>query len=64
MLFVDERYRKSGYGADLERFMINLKLSQKAIPYCHVIVGNDASKRLQSRLGMTVAEQYVYWLWK
>ena len=64
MLFVEPSHRKAGLGADLEKFMINRKLSLGEIPYCHVIVGNDASERLQSRLGLTKADTLVYWLWK
>lgn len=62
LLEIFDAYRGKGYATQLERFLINLKLSERKIPYCQVIVGNEQSMGLQKKLGMEISKNRVYWL--
>lgn len=62
MLEVFPAYRRQGLGFALEAELIRRLLSRGAIPFCHIIDGNEASLRLQRRLGMTFAGELVYWI--
>lgn len=55
-------YRRQGYAAELESRIIASCLREGAIPYCQVEIGNENSLRLQRKLGLTLAEGPVYWL--
>lgn len=63
MLEIFPEYRRKGYGYALEAFLIAWHLSRGRVPYCHVIDGNDASIRLQKRLGMTRSEMPAIWVY-
>ncbi len=63
MLFVEEEYRRKNIAVSLESFMINVQLSNGFTPYCHVIEGNEASLRLQEKLGLYPAEEPLWWMW-
>jgi tRNA (guanine37-N1)-methyltransferase len=63
MLEVFPAYRRQGLASALERGMMFLQMRQGWQPYGHIIVGNDASLALQKKLGLTVAEGHVYWLY-
>lgn len=54
--------RRHGYGLDLERFMIRKVRSQKLIPYGQIEVWNETSMNLQRKIGMTITEESIYWL--
>lgn len=56
-------FRKRGYGYALEAFLIGHLMKNGAIPYCHVIDGNDASVHLQKKLGMQKADLPAIWCW-
>lgn len=62
MLYVDEAYRGKGLAVALESYIINRQLEQGFTPYCQVIVGNEASRRLQEKLGLYISEESVWWL--
>lgn len=62
LLEIFDSYRGKGYASQLESFLINLKLNERKIPYCQVIVGNEASLALQKKLGMEISKNCVYWL--
>ena len=64
MLEIFPSFRKRGYAAELESFLINKKLEAQAIPYCHIIEDNVASYNLQKKLGLDIAEQKIYWAFK
>lgn len=64
MLYVEEKYRRKGIGASLESFLINTQLSNGYLSYCQVVEGNDASLALQEKLGLYIAEQPLWWLYK
>lgn len=62
LLHVDEMHRGEGIAAALEAFMVNLMLKKGWTPYGHVVCGNEASERLQEKLGFYKAEKTVWWL--
>lgn len=64
LLEVFPEYRHKGYGYALEAFLITLHLQRGWTPYCHVIDGNEASIRLQKKLGMECASLPAIWIWK
>lgn len=55
-------YRRKGYGEALESFLINWYLDSDLVPYCQVIEGNEASLKLQRKLGLKKSEILSYWL--
>ena len=62
LLEVFPEQRRHGYGLDLERFMIRKVRSQKLIPYGQIEVWNETSMNLQRKIGMTITEESIYWL--
>lgn len=61
MLEVFEAYRRKGIAAELESYMINLHLSRGYLPYGDVIVGNEASLKLQRKLGLKISKEIYCW---
>lgn len=64
ILEIFPEYRRRGYGAQMERFLIGELLSLGQIPYGHVVDGNTASLGLQASLGMERCQLPAIWLWK
>ena len=64
MLHVFEEYRRHGLGEALERADIRRALERGTVPYCHVFFSNQASRRLQEKIGLEKGERPVWWLWK
>ena len=64
MLYVEEPYRGRGIAASLEAYSVNRMLERGWIPYGHVIVGNEASVRLQEKLGLYQAKDTFWWMEK
>lgn len=64
MLYVFEQYRRQGYAYAMEALQIKGMLSQGKLPYGQVAVGNDASLALQRRLGFSIADRTVSWLYR
>jgi tRNA (guanine37-N1)-methyltransferase len=64
LLEVFPEYRRMGVASALEGAMANRMLAKGLIPFGHVVVGNEASRALQKKLGFTFAEQTVSWLFK
>ncbi len=62
MLYVEEAFRHRGLGEALEAYNINRQRELGYTPYAHIIVGNQASVRLQERLGLYPAKDTVWWL--
>lgn len=62
MLEVYEQYRRQGVGKALEAFMINLHLCMGYTPYGEVVTDNNASLGLQSKLGLCVSKELLYWV--
>lgn len=64
LLYVEEQYRGMGIAEALESFLVNRFQEKGQTPYGHVICGNEASERLQEKLGFYKAEKTVWWLEK
>ena len=62
MLYVYPQYRRNGVAFALEAEIINRLLDKGRIPYCHIISNNKASLALQKKLGYSISEKKVYWL--
>ena len=62
MLYIDEKYRHKGYAADLESFMFNKDLELGRIPYGQVVLGNEASIKLQEKMGVYGGDKILTWL--
>ena len=64
MLVVIPEYRRRGVAFALEADMVNRTLSRGLTPFCHVILGNDASVALQNKLGYTKTDENIFWLYE
>ena len=64
LLLVFPEYRRRGYGAELESFMIEKILGEGRIPYAHVVEDNFRSMSLQRKLGCEEADEKIYWLFE
>lgn len=62
ILEVLPQFRRRGIGYALERYIIGWLLDHGRIPYCQIAVDNGASISLQNRLGLSLSEQPVHWL--
>lgn len=62
MLEILPEFRRRGYGYALESFLIRWQLEQGWQPYCHVVQGNEASTRLQKKLGLELCSQPALWI--
>ena len=64
ILHVEEIYRGMGLALSLEAYVINRQLEQGRVPYGHVTKANEASAKLQEKLGLYKASKTFYWLEK
>ena len=62
MLEVLPEYRRLGIGSALELFLHNEALRRGWTPYGQIFVGNEASRKLQQSLGLTVSDGAIYWM--
>ncbi len=63
MLEIIPEYRRRGIAMALENEMINLLLEQGRLPYGGVVLGNTASEELQAKLGGTMSDKPLIWVW-
>lgn len=61
-LYVEEAYRRKGIGESLEAYCINRQRELGYTPYGYVVKGNEASLRLQERLGVYLSQDTIWWL--
>ena len=67
MLEVLPEFRRLGIGTALEIALHNLALSRGWTPYGQILVGNEASLKLQEQLGMVVSDpdgSVLYWIYQ
>jgi len=62
LLYILPEFRKMGFASQLESHMINLKLKEKLIPYAQIEIHNQKSLALQRKLGLTISNDHLYWL--
>ncbi len=61
-LHVLEPYRRRGIAAALEKFLINRTLEKGWTPYGQIFPENEASLRLQEKLGLKLCKRRIYWI--
>lgn len=64
LLYVFPEYRHRGYGAALQRALMAKTVEAGEIPFGQVEKDNLASLRLQRKLGMTVSDRLILWMWR
>lgn len=64
LLEVLPAYRRRGIGELLERYMIDWNLERGFVPFCQVFKDNEASLRLQEKLGMVAAASGIWWVYR
>ncbi len=64
LLHVLKEHRKQGHAFAMEAQQINLMLSQGRLPFGQVETHNLASLALQRKLGMTVSERTMTWMFR
>ena len=62
LLYVDEEYRRGNIGSSLASFLVNTALDRGGIPYAHIVVGNEASLKMQQKMGLYMANCEIYWM--
>ncbi len=62
LLKVLDAYRRNGYGEILVKFMINVFLDRGLLPFAQVEPDNQASMKLQEKIGLVKSEKVVGWL--
>ena len=62
LLEVFPEYRRKKYGSELESWLIAHMQKQGLIPFCQIEVSNGNSLGLQRKLGLSVSEEKVYWM--
>ena len=62
MLEILPPFRRRGYAAQLEAFLIAAALKEGRTPYCHVVDGNEASLHLQWKMGLTCTRLPAIWV--
>lgn len=62
MLEILPPFRRRGYAAQLEAFLIAAALKEGRTPYCHVVDGNEASLYLQRKMGLTCTRLPAIWV--
>lgn len=64
LLHVFPEFRRRGYAAELENARIAKTLHEGYIPFGQIEKGNSASMALQRKLGLTISERLICWMWK
>lgn len=62
MLYVLPEYRKRHVAMALETYCMNLAIDRGEIPYGQVVLGNEASIRLQEKMGICFAKGTIVWM--
>lgn len=62
MLYVLSEYRKRHVAMALETYCMNLAVERGEIPYGQVVLGNEASIRLQEKMGICFAKGTIVWM--
>jgi tRNA (guanine37-N1)-methyltransferase len=63
LLHVLPAYRRMGIGRALEIHMANHLIALGIIPFAQIMIGNEASLKLQKEIGFAVSDNPVWWLW-
>lgn len=55
-------HRGKGYGTELESYLIAHVLKKGLIPFCQVETDNFKSLNLQKKMGLSISDEHLYWL--
>lgn len=64
LLYVFPEYRRRGFGAALQKQLMAKTMDEGFIPFGQVEKDNSGSLRLQEKLGMTISDDLIVWMWK
>lgn len=64
LLYVFPEQRRRGYAEALEKLYIARTMEKGFLPFGQVETDNPASLALQRKLGMTLSERPICWMWK
>lgn len=64
LLFVDPAYRRGSVGSSLASYLVNISLSRGGLPYAHIRVKNEASLKMQEKMGLYVGRKKIFWAYK
>ncbi|MBQ7185090.1 MAG: GNAT family N-acetyltransferase [Clostridia bacterium] len=64
LMYVFPEFRRQGYASELEKAMISRTLREGFIPFGQVEKSNSASLALQRKLGLTVSDRLICWMWR
>ena len=64
LLYVFPAFRRKGFGAALESLYIRKTMEAGFVPFGQVEKDNLPSLELQKKLGMTISENLIFWMWK
>lgn len=64
MLYVFSEYRHKGFGMALETYLIAKTMENGYIPFAQIEKENQASLKLQDKIGMTKSNNLITWMWK
>lgn len=64
ILYVFPEYRHKGFGTALETYLIAKTIESGYIPFAQIEKENQASLKLQDKIGMTKSDSLITWMWK
>ena len=64
ILYVFPEYRRRGFGASLQKHMIAKTMDAGFVPFGQVEKDNMSSLGLQKKIGMTISDNLIVWMWK
>ena len=64
ILYVDPEYRRSNVGSSLACYLVNLALDRGGLPYAHIRVSNEASLKMQEKMGLYLGKKKIFWMYK
>ena len=64
LLYVFPEFRRKGYAMELEKAVISQTLKEGYTPFGQVEKSNRASLALQRKLGMTISDRLICWMWR
>jgi len=64
LLEIFPEYRRLGYGSALECHMVNKMLEKGLVPYAQIEEANNKSIAMQKKLGFSISEEKLYWMFK
>lgn len=62
LLYIDPEYRRRKLGTSMSSFLVNKALERGGIPYAHIRVENEASMKMQEKMGLYTGARKVFWL--